>query len=148
MIIPPLYRYSAIATLSVAALVTAYGAGHRNGSKGVQDRWDAQIAEDVKNAAEHRVEVETNNVKEVTRYVDVYKTVEVSVPRVVTKLVRFCPASDPGQRVPSSGDIVTTAPTDPGAGRLDDLGADLIAARGNLEQCRALIQVVQQQTPR
>lgn len=124
------------------------GCADKHGRGVVQAKWDAQAASDAQRAAERGKEVAESNTKEVTKYVDVVRTVEVSVPRVVTKLVSLCPAGHPSDGVPSSSDPAAPAQTDAGSGQLDDLAADIIAARENTEQCRALINVVQAQAPK
>lgn len=131
--------------MALALLLVMFFGGRACGVASEREEWQQKAVAAELAQKKQDAKTDANNLKEVIRYVDRIQTVERVVPRVVTKLERVCD-STPVKPMPRPGEPSTAVASDPDAGQLDQLGAELIAARLNLEQCRALIAVVKPQT--
>lgn len=139
--------YAAVAIAIAAA--SAWG-----GFKFEKDAWDEHDAM-VANAAVHTMHKQATGVAKVeTQYVHDIQTVTVPVDRIVTRLVRVCPAGvqQPAQGVPvspgnsqQSADAAT--PADAGNGLLDNVAGELPACTLNGKQLDGLQALIRVYTP-
>lgn len=127
--------------IALALLLAMFFGGRACGVASEREEWQQKAVAAELAQKKQDVKTDANNMKEVIRYVDRIQTVERVVPRVVTKLERVCDTKP----MPRPGEPSTAAPSDPAAGQLNELGAELIAARLNLEQCKSLISVIEPQ---
>lgn len=126
------------------ALLLALGifaGGRACGASAVREEWRVATLEADNAKATADAKTDANNIKKVIQYVDRIQTVERVVPRVVTRLERVCDSA-PVKPMPRPGEPVAAPQADAANGQLDQLGAELIDNRLNIEQCRALIAVI------
>lgn len=128
----------------LALLLAAFFGGRSCGASAEREEWQQKAQ--AQELAQKKQESKTDaaNLKEVIRYVDRVQTVERRVPVVRERLVRLCD-NQPRWVVSNTGESTPAPSTDADAGRTDQLGAELIDNRLNIEQCKALIAVARPQ---